>query len=94
MADEKTPRDRKTLALQILDLGEHRLRVNNHSIAHHASFVFVHNPRGDHVEDKFGISHDYRVTGIRPPLITHHHIGFERVIVDNLRLAHVAPQRT
>ena len=46
------------------------------------------------MEDKFGISHNYRVTGIGPPLITHHHIGFEREIVDNLGLPLVAPLRT
>ena len=93
LADEETAGHRKTPGLEVLDLGQHRLRVDDHTVAHHASFVLVHNTRGDHVEDEFGVPNDNGMAGVGPTLIAHHHVGFEREIIDDLGLALVAPLR-
>ena len=73
---------------------EHSSWIDDHSVAHHADFILVHDARRNGVKDEFRIGGDDRVAGVSPPLIAHHHIGCGREVINDLGLAFVAPLRS
>ena len=77
--------------LQIGQFGQELLRIHHHTAPDDAHLPGVEHPRGKKVEYEFFRSHDDRVPGIGPPLVTGHHFHSIRQGVHHSPLSFVSP---
>jgi len=89
--DETLGRHVHTLGLQLLDLGQQRPGVDDHTVADHGELSRTHDAGGQKAQLVGDAVDHERVAGIVAALEAHDHIGPRGQPVHNLAFAFVAP---
>ena len=80
-------------AAEKIDLLHQRLGIDHHAVPDDALLARVQDAARDEVEHRLHAADHQRVPGVRPSLVTHHHVGPGGEEVDDLPLPFVAPLR-
>jgi hypothetical protein len=93
VADDEPIADRDAGLRQLVDLGEQRLRIDDHPVADDAADAGVQDARGQQPEHELAPVRIHGVPGVVAALIARHNRKVRRQQVDDLSLAFVAPLR-
>ena len=85
--------DRDAGRRQLVDLGEQRLRIDDHAVADDAGDARVQDPRRQQPQHELASVGVHRVPGVVPALVARDDGKVRRQQVDDLALALVAPLR-
>ena len=93
LADEQPVADVDAESRQLLDLGEQRLRIDDHAVADDAGDALVQDARRNEVEHELAAADIHGMPRVVPALIAGHDGKMRRHQIDDLALAFVTPLR-